>query len=558
MEPSKRKINPVKKSLKIKKVKPNFRNYKRVPMSAQLPICQNTAQPLADRSHPENVVAAILKRAGTKPPKMRPEIAKLFRTFVRRWCEENMRKIEMTDVDFYDWIEKTNYSRARKDELISVWEEHPYEDPSIHPDGTKVKSFIKAEFYDIYKFARGINARDDWFKTYCGPIFDAIFKQMFHDHDEFIKTVPVLERPDFLQKLYQANRRVFNNDAESYEAHFETEVKEHCENVLYEYMTEHCDWLRERMSHIINVLDGVNIMDFKYIQAEIESTRMSGEMNTSGGNGFTTLMIVLFCAWLCKAGRAETLVEGDDNVSTYQHEHNAPTRETYYDLGWLMKVEHPSDIFTASFCGNIFDQDDQVIITDPRPQIANLGWCPGKYINSSYALKVQLLRAKALSLCHQYNGCPMLGHLGNKIVRLTSHVRVRQSIIDNWNMYRKEHIEYAINNPIPELKEPTPATRQLIENMYGISVQEQLAFERDVEKLTLGCQFEVYYNYPNLWDTNYEWHSANKNEDWEFPVPHDPTVSLRTFQKFGKATDKFVSSYYDYQFVTASKRNTKE
>lgn len=549
MDPPKRKINPVKKNLKIKKVKPHHRNFRRVPMSAQLPICQNAAQPMADRSHPENVVTAILKRAGTKPPQMRPEIKKLFRTFVRKWCEDNMKRITMSDVDFYDWIEKTNYSRARKDELIKVWEDHPYDDPGLHPEGTKVKSFIKAEFYDIFKFARGINARDDWFKTYCGPVFDAIFKQMFHEHDEFIKTVPVLQRPNILQAMYQANRGVFNNDAESYEAHFENDVKDNCENVLYTYMTEECQWLKQRMENIIKILDGVNVMDFKYIQAEITSTRMSGEMNTSGGNGFTTLMVVLFCAWLCKAGKVETEVEGDDNVSTYQFEHNAPTRQMYYDLGWLMKVERPADVFTASFCGNIFDTDDQVIVTDPRPQIANLGWCPGKYINSGYAVKSQLLRAKALSLCHQYNGCPMLGHLGNKIVRLTSHITIRQSIIDNWGMYRKEQLQIALSNPIPELKEPTMATRFLVQNMYGISIQEQLNFERDVELLVMGCQFQVFYNYSNLWDQNYSWYTSKRNEEWNFPVPYDPTTTMRTIASFGKTTKAFVSSYYEPQLL---------
>jgi len=551
MHPDKQKINPVKKSLKIKKVKPNYKNYTRVPMSAQLPICQNVAQPMADRSHPENVVTGVLKRAGTKPPGMKPEIKILFKNFVRRWCEENMRKIEMSDADFYDWLEKTNYSRARKEELKKTWEDAPYADPKLWPQGVKVKSFIKAEFYEIYKYPRGINARDDWFKTYCGPVFDAIFKQMFHEHDEFIKTIPVLERPEALERMYQSNQTPFNDDAESYEAHFENETKEVCENVLYRFMVEHCQFLKQWMEHIITTLGGVNCMDFKHVEAEIESTRMSGEMNTSGGNGFTTLMLVLFCAWFNKAGKVETKVEGDDNLSTYQFEERAPSRELLYDLGWLMKIERPTSVQTASFCGNVYDSHDNVVVTDPRPQIANLGWCPGKYINSTYAVKTQLLRAKGLSLCHQYNGCPLLGHLGQKIVELTKHITIRQSIIDNFNMYRKDQLEAAIKNPVPELKEPPLATRALVQKLYGITIQQQLEFERDVDKLVLGCQFEVYYYYPTLWDKNYERYTAGKTDEWSYPLPYDDRATLKQLSTFGKTTNTFITSFYTRQYIKA-------
>jgi hypothetical protein len=231
---------------------------------------------------------------------------------------------------------------------------------------------------------------------------------------------------------------------------------------------------------------------------EIAARRMSGEMNTSLGNGFSNLMLFLFaCAE--NGIHADGFVEGDDGIFWVSDDSRAPTTQQMEDYGWDIKIGS-SIMSHASFCGNIFDIDDEIIVTDPRKALITFGWTNKRYANCSRDTAISLLRAKALSMAHQYNGCPMLSAFSRRIISITNnHRRISKRILGAFDPYHQEQILHAISSPLPPPLQPTPATRTLFEMLYGIPADLQAAFEDDCCKIELDCELETFLTFKTEW-----------------------------------------------------------
>lgn len=533
----------IKKDLKIKGCKiTELDDMVRTPMTRTLPIYFNYAQPTPDQNHQATIVTGLLKRTGTKPPTGSSIVQAAVKYFTRSFCEQHFKRLELGDVDYTEWIANTPYSKARKDQLTATWLNHENQDPRVVPKGDQVESFIKFEFYPEFKAPRVINARSDYFKNYSGPLFDAIGKQVF-ELPFFIKTVAVVERPDdIMQGIWDLVSKILNCDASAYESHFIDEILESLEFELYDYMTESVPEYAQKMSVIKEVLKGDQKLCFKNIIAQIHATRMSGEMNTSLGNGFSTLILNLFFAWLRNV-EVKLRAEGDDNLSAWQVEDLAPTAEDWKELGWIMKVEEPKDACRASFCGNVFTPNDRIVVTDPRATLAKFGWVDKKYIQASEQLLMQLLRAKGLSLVHQYNGCPILSRLGRKIVELTNHIRIRKSVVNNMELYKRELFNQYLSTPMPDEIIPPGDTRLLVEELYNISVEDQLAIEAALEHLSLYTCVELHFIAPPIWSRTFDQYTCPIGETWYSPF--EDRERLRAFiLSFGGTTRGFTNDYY--------------
>jgi len=81
---------------------------------------------------------------------------------------------------------------------------------------------------------------------------------------------------------------------------------------LYRFMAPD-DALGAKFLTDIQVMQEMNRCYSKYVKIEVEATRMSGEMNTSLGNGFSNLMFMLYACHV-QGIAAEGIVEGDDGV----------------------------------------------------------------------------------------------------------------------------------------------------------------------------------------------------------------------------------------------------
>jgi hypothetical protein len=213
-------------------------------------------------------------------------------------------------------------------------------------------------------------------------------------------------------------------------------------------------------------------------------------------------MLTLFAAKMSGAGEVKGFVEGDDGLFTFQFQDKAPTVADYARLGFTIKVESTTNLNEASFCGNVFDTIDKVVLTDPMKAIAGFGWTNKKYVHAKRSTKLALLRAKALSLVHQYNGVPMLSALGRRVEHLTRGVNISKRIIDNHDQFHREQMRQHVEAALPVCRDPTVQTRNLVEKLYGITVRSQLVFERAMESLELDSAIAM-EGYPR--ESTHEW-----------------------------------------------------
>lgn len=457
----------------------------------------NAMQPVPDTNDPVGMKTGAAKRFCMEPPPIDDEFLKGLESFVLRWVKKNLLPLDAcSDTSVPTWLEKTNYTLARKSELLEKWKKNP---DMNERRNRYVKMFLKDESYPEYKYPRGINSRVDEFKCATGPIFKLIEEQVFK-LDWFIKKIPVSERPAYIQSRLGHGVKFIATDYSSFEALFRRKIMWAVERQLYLYMTSHLPDGASFMELFDTVISGKNEICNKYFKIYLEATRMSGEMNTSLGNGFSNLMFMLY---LCeKKGAKDPLgvVEGDDGLFTMCGDH--PTKEDFEKLGLIIKLEEHDSLSSASFCGLIFDPGDLINITDPLKVLCNSGWTTRQYAGSSHRRKMELLKCKALSIMYQYNGCPILMQYARWLLRVTRGFRARPG---QSNLYDREKMLEALSSKLPSLK-PGQGTRELMAEKFGITIDHQKRLEEYFDSLnTLCCvQHELVSMYaPSDWEHYY-------------------------------------------------------
>lgn len=494
--------------------------YDNEPVSVRLPISLANAAPIIPNPAPTpNKIGGVLKRF-CRDPGLNRRFLRGLRAFTLRWCRKNLRRFQASDdLTFETWIEEADYPRSRKDQLKIIHGElvkNQFRRQSkLKRKTTSVKSFVKDESYPDFKYPRLINSRCDEFKVFSGPLFDAIGKKL-GERPEFVKYIPVVERPKYLyDRLCGRGNKFFSSDYSSFEAHFGSQLMNNCEFVLYKFLTSAVPAQKDKMKQIMDVLSGKNHIYFKDISMWLKATRMSGEMNTSVGNGFSNLMINLYMAELHNCGVTTICVEGDDGIMTFQFPENAPTEEDFKKNGLIIKLIESENLADLSFCGQVFDPDDGVVLTDPFDALVNVGYSRKLYVKAGYSMRLQLLRARALSMLYQYNGCPMLCSFAMRVIYLTRHVTVRKSILMNMEMYKRDILRAALNLHIdPIIPHSTAPCRLLFERLYGVTVSNQLHFEDAMLELQLDseidCSFIMNYPRANVWMYDYKLYTGQK------------------------------------------------
>lgn len=448
--------------------------------------------PHPDPKDDDTLIAGAEKRIvsrppdGKLPPPLNRKLKRRFREFVRRWIRKNLTPVSPDeDLSFDTWIKQTQYPDWRKAELRIVHETLQGIYNSSDPELIKVKCFMKDEFYNEFKHARGIYSRVDYFKVLSGPYFKVIENQLYK-HPSFIKHVPVRDRPQYIKNmLFSIGARYVATDYTAFESLFTKEMMEMCEFELYRYMFKHHRGAAN-MEYIMEVLSGWNICQYKNFSLLLRATRMSGEMNTSLGNGFSNLMFMLFVCHESGSKNVRGVVEGDDGLFTFSG--RPPDVDLFKELNLRIKFEIHDDLSTASFCGIIFDTDECINICDVAKSLVSFGWTSGKYQGSTDDTLKTLLRCKAMSVCYQYPSCPVLDVLGRKILELTDRGLAVNSIIErdrSLNVWDRQKLREAArwSKRMPRHRECGIGTRVLLEKKFGLSVENQLIIESTINEM---------------------------------------------------------------------------
>ena len=250
------------------------------------------------------------------------------------------------------------------------------------------------------------------------------------------------------------------------------------------------------------VIGGTNMCEFKWFKVMVDAERMSGEMNTSLGNGFTNLMLLFAVHVFLGVSIDEVfelidaIIEGDDAL--FRMICDRISAKIYRKFGFTIDLKIHDNINTASFCGMVYDVEDKRNVRDPIPYINDMFWFPRQYIQSSDNKLKSLLRCKALSGLYQYAGCPMIYPLCKRLVVLTEGIKEDDGIMKS-DIYKYER--YLMNKAYcdkhPEIFNMTIGdnTRYMLEKLYNISIQDQLGFESWVTTMQFGDSLpDIFYS----------------------------------------------------------------
>jgi len=458
------------------------------------PHLEGAAAPHVNPGHAATSALGGIYRFGREIPKNDyPQHSRPFRRFVARWLKKNLTPFDsQVDLSFETWIENANYPQARKEELRQKWSALNFTWNSKPKDLKKhfiVKSFVKDETYPDYKHSRSINSRTDEAKCIFGPLMQMVSNYLMKTRKEFIKYVPVHERPQYIiDLLAKVAVKYKSSDYTSFEAHFRPELMRDCEMQLFEYMFKNVD-NGQKIIEFIRYAKYLNpnLCFFKNFTIKIRGKRMSGEMDTSLSNGFSNLMFLLYSANANGIDPDSVLavIEGDDALCViYGH---IPDK-FYSDFGLSVKIEVHDNLEYASFCGLVFDLKDRAIVTDIFDAMATFGWTTQNYASAKTSKLHAILRCKALSMAYQYKHCPILSKFAFKMLQLTATVDITNIManprfIDSYYLeILQQAIEYSEKNDlIPDVQ---PGTRNLVETLYGISIADQHKIENQIDKIS--------------------------------------------------------------------------
>nr|QDH87823.1 MAG: RNA-dependent RNA polymerase [Riboviria sp.] len=458
-------------------------------------------QPHPDVTDKATMEAGAQKRAAAQTPSPERAVLEKLRAFVRQYVRREFRQLgPEDDVSYETWREAINQPEWRKKEYDEAYDRVRFtKNSAMRADLIKVMKlaklggFGKREQYPQFKHARCINARNDKYKVLVGPIYRAIEKIVFAQPD-FIKKIPVADRPQYiLDRLFAVGAMYGITDFSRFEASFIQEVQEAIEFEMYDWIAgqlNEADWFRELTAECQL---GENTIDYHTFMLVLIATRMSGEMCTSLGNGFTNNIILKFIAH-----ESDALIvpcnEGDDGIFRTTRELRA---ELFAKLGFEIKISYTTELSEASFCGMIFDIKDRVVITDPVKVLANFGWIDSKFVGAKSGKKNAMLRLKALSLLYQYPGCPVLQSLAEAVLRLTSGVDVREEIAKTRDPFRREVFRDAFAyfgsgalHVQKQHREVPYSTRELMYKKFGVPVEAQIEAEKFFDSLE---SFQPFY-----------------------------------------------------------------
>lgn len=457
-------------------------NARRIEMVSAGCHVEGVCCPHPDTADPSTLQAGVKKRMGQILPIANRAFYRRLRNTVRKWIES--RKIEpfSGDVDrsFETWLSRTNYDGKRKEHLRQVHEdvrdflERDRKGALMH---FKVKLFAKDETYEGWKHARGIYAREDVAKVYFGP-YVKMMEDVIYDQPEFIKHVPVKDRAKYImENLYVEGGYYVATDYSSFEATFIQQLMLNCEMVLYEHLLGELPEAEEVLGIMKEVWTGKNAIQNKYLVCTVIASRMSGEMTTSLGNGFSNLMLMTHACKILGAP-CRGVVEGDDGLFVFLPGSKVPDAKMFENFGCIIKLDVYERISDASFCGQLFDPIDQEIITDPMEVLARIAWLNAKYVAARSSKLRALLRCKALSYYYQYPACPIVSELALYCLRVSAGCDVR-NVLNSVDSYKRELVLSALKDKV--WKEDRRAigvhTRLLVAEKYGIPIPAQLEIE---------------------------------------------------------------------------------
>jgi hypothetical protein len=481
-------LTTIKKSLRVVWKQPPRGRCKSVSQVSLGCHVVGAALPCPDAQSPINMYSAIVARLGRWVPGVELDMLWALRRTTEQFCVEFLTPLSRIPT-IMEWLAETTYPEWRKIEILEALDIIRKAENRVYVDSEKdrvdaaTNSFVKEETYDdydlleedvdVYKWPRAINARSDVLKRAFGPAIHAIEKVLFK-LAWFVKFIPVRLRPAFIkERLFEVGAVYVGTDYSAFEALLVPAIMRNCELVMYRYMLQNAEGGKEVGDAMEEAMTGTNVMRFKWVTARVDGVRMSGDMCTSCGNGFTNLMIMrTVCAEqhiVC-----DGVVEGDDGCFRVSR---VPDIDSFTRCGMIIKMKTSQVLGETGFCKMFFDEEEMQNIADPRVLLCKFGMTHSA-LRHSRRFRPALLRAKAYSLQAELPGCPIAQQLASYALRVGVGGSSDEELVGH-RLYQSVYRKYGAG----ESRVPVgPRTRALMGRLFGVGESEQLAIERYLDE----------------------------------------------------------------------------
>jgi hypothetical protein len=402
-----------------------------------------------------------------------------------------------------EWLVGTSYPEARRDQLRAAYD-RVLEGFLHFAKSGKVKCFIKDEPYGQLKPFRGIYARGDKGKVLMAMLFHLIEHEVFK-LKAFIKTVPMDQRADFMRNRFGVHAdkytQLLETDFSKMESHFTAKMKHALEWPLYDTMCRGAPQFHTLLRQIHAKLCGWSLLSFRNgeVTTKVKARRLSGEMNTSLGNGWATLVLMHHMVFLLYGKRIHLVgvFEGDDGLIKIDLKKigGVPSEAWFFaNLGFRIKLEVRQNVDESLFCGTMQAEGSSHTLYDPKKFLRNIGWSASRHVNFGKSKRDMLIRVKTLSYRHMFPTCPVIARVCDRILELTADSKPSERFIRthlaNW-----QYEKYKLNVRGKYFVGPTTAAeRLLVEKQFGMPIEEQLRLEHNCKSWTLDTWFEPSYD----------------------------------------------------------------
>lgn len=460
--------------------------------------------PVPDVSSRVNKLWGLFKRMGRVGPKpvLEPDakILTQLRSFVRSLLAHNYKAIpNLDDISFETWLEEKahNYPEARKQELRDLWAQCKDHEKACASKRIS-KFFLKIEHYTDFKYPRIINAMQDFVKIRLAAATKLMEEAVYANANElpvkFIKHIPIAQRAQYIADLLiRPGFSYVSTDYSSFESSFHPKVMKVVEGQLYKYFLKNF----ANINADFELLTGKNKGKSDGIRWWIHGTRMSGEMTTSLGNGFTNLVLVLFAA-KTQGVKVFGVVEGDDGLFSSSKPLDFSILKA---LGFDIKEIRSSSPGAAGFCGLYFEEKQQRLFKPILEPLARLGWTLSQgNLHAGPKRMLELLKAKVASALYETPSCPILAPLCYRIWTLLPKVTPKFGTEDAW---WEQQVMSGVSDPgsldarvmegLDFLKldrkslERSKPTRAAFAELTGITIEQQAYYEKLASKAELGA-----------------------------------------------------------------------
>lgn len=466
------------------------------------PTCFTT--PVAVKVNRENIQVAVATRLIPDIPLADLAIFRLLAAFVRSYFSYAVDKdglliyrplplLELDDDYIETWLLKCDhYNENRKNQLRASW--HTICDSSFVLDEKHFASkiFIKREFYEKYNCARCIVSRSDVFKVVVGYCISQIEERVYKDR-HFVKGIDPRRLPSRLKKLEKFDF-FCETDYSKFESSFSLPYQEACEIQLWRHMLVNNPFLLNViLRSYYQIRGGKQVQRTHFCRNQrftlkLSGSRLSGEMWTSLGNGFSNLMNLLFLARQNKV-HLKCFVEGDDGLFGCDSMKLQPSM--FRQLGFNIKMIYGNDLSHTAFCGNIFHPETENVLVCPE-NIPRLFWsCSAQYICRRTDVLEKLLRAKAMSMYCIGKKTPIVSFLAWRIIKTIGFGEMLFDPNRRWWTRRLIDIIKTEKFTLPTI---SLLDRELYASKFGIPISDQLRLEQFIlSQDTL--DFEIPYEF---------------------------------------------------------------